>query len=68
MEFDLVLNCAENFKREKPNKELGERYGKVLKDGDGNPIKDGYRINCFASDVFESCNPTRNEAVADAPY
>ena len=68
MEFDIALKCEQDFKRNKPNKELGERYGAVMKDSEGNPVTDGWKVGAFISDTIENCNPTRNEAVANAAY
>lgn len=67
MEFDIILSSSEDVKRYEP--EQGEKLGKPILDGEGNPISGGFRINLpNINDVPEHCNPVKNEEIAALPY
>lgn len=63
MEFDINLTSEEDFKRfpKKP----GQKVGDIMKDGQGNNISNGWRINANVDAVPELCNPVKNDNI---PY
>lgn len=65
MEFDAILSSQEEFKR--LPRQPGQKVGDFILDGFGNKISNGWKINCFPSDVLENGNPVRNEQIAGEP-
>jgi hypothetical protein len=57
MEFDIVLDSEEAVMRKAP--QPGQREGDVIKDGEGNPITNGWNIQAQMSGVPDKCAPTR---------
>lgn len=66
MEFDIVLHPEEQVKR--MDKKAGEKEGKPILDGEGNEIKDGWRLVGGIDDVPSHCAPNRNMTVAKQPF
>lgn len=64
LEFDALLDSEEDFKRHRP--EPGEKVGKVMKDGEGKPIFNGYRVIAQLQDVLAKCNPSKNYEFIEA--
>lgn len=62
MEFDIVLDSEEDVKRYE--KQPGEKEGKPILDGEGNPISDGYRILAQVDSVPTKCRPVKNDSIA----
>jgi hypothetical protein len=67
MEFDCVLSSAEDVAR--MEKQPGQKVGDPIKDGEGNIITRGWRINLVSpDDVPDYCNPEKNQEIAAQPY
>lgn len=62
VEFDIVLSSEEDIQRYP--KQQGEKMGKPILDGEGNPITNGYRILANLDAVPDKCRPTR----VDLPF
>ena len=71
-EFDTVLNSTEEVARYELTDEdraQGKKMGDTIKDGEGNEIKRGWRLNMISpQDVPEFCNPELNQEIASQPY
>lgn len=60
--FDIILHSEEAFKRfpKKP----GEKVGEIMKDGEGNPISNGFVLQAGLSDIPPHCRAERMEGMA----